>query len=139
MLEEMTEEETAKLSRERLASLGQAAPQGIKSGRWKPVVAYVLGWMVGTACLWELFIHGGAGNYCIGLFCPLLALWAFLLGLLAAGVGLAFAWSFWGWRRLTRGALATRLLAIGVACGAAMYSTWALTFLVFAMSIALPT
>jgi len=108
---------------------GKAAPRADEPGRWRAVVGYGLGWIVSSLLLgWFFLGFEGSDSVRFGF----MALSAFLLGLVAAGIGLAFTWSSCGWNKLWPGEFVRRLVWRIIVCGIAIGVGGLLVFLALA-------
>jgi hypothetical protein len=98
----------------------EAASQARKPGRWRAVAGYLLGWIVGVASFPVLASTPIAGN--------LVGSWVllFLLGLVAAGIGLAASRPPGEWHQVKSEKLVLRLVVRAIICGAAIYVGWLL-------------
>jgi len=110
--------------------------QALKRRRWRAVIGYLLGWIVGVAGLFVLMAASWLGEHGVasgsvprsGSVALLLVTWILVLGLVAAGIGMAFTWSSSGWNRLKPGELVLRLTARTLSCSGAIIVSYFLLF-----------
>jgi hypothetical protein len=115
----------------------EAAPRaGVPAEWWRILVGYLLGWIVGGACLLLPMHSGWVGDFDSSPFPRFLAPWAFLVGFVGAGVVLSFTWSTGWWAHLKPGRFVVRLVASAIICGAAILVSWFLLLSVLAHGIA---